>query len=490
MTSAAMDTAVEPRDRPTRMLVIATLLCSYPGIDATGQAHMEYPPNTYVIPTPDPVMFPESFYLYCFEQGIDAIVIASCGTDSPYEGSFDQLAKQVDRTYVLMKERGIDIRRLKLTAICSVCTKAFIKEIAEMEAVLEDLGPVGPSRPSTGAGRGGRSMTADIPTAADYDVLVVGGGIAGLQTALDLADRGRTVLVVEKEPSIGGKMIALSKVFPTMDCASLHHHATDVQRCPPRQRRRLGLLGGRAADARPGRRLQRHHPAQGDLRRRGHLHRLSAVRVRLPGGGAARVRGQDGRASRGLHPLRHGHPAERAHRRRSVHLLRQVREGLPHHPHRHRLRPGGPDRDTAFRRGRAGHRLPDHADRGQGRVSRRGLQRPERPRHGAAALAQRPLRSRPAAIGWQDPRSRGLCAVRRLTRRDPGRALLLARLLHVRHQAGDAPLRLAAAGRHHHLLHGHPLVRQGLRAVLSNGPGHGHRVRQGQGRSHRRASER
>lgn len=147
MTSPAIDTAVELRDRPTRMLVIATLLCSYPGIDATGQAHMEYPPNTYVIPTPDPVMFPESFYLYCFEQGIDAIVIASCGTDSPYEGSFDRLARQVDRTYVLMKARGLDIRRLKLTAICSVCTKAFIKEIAEMEAVLDDLGPVGPPAP-------------------------------------------------------------------------------------------------------------------------------------------------------------------------------------------------------------------------------------------------------------------------------------------------------------------------------------------------------
>ncbi len=56
--------------------------------------------------------------------------------------------------------------------------------------------------------------------AADHDVLVIGGGIAGLQTALDLADRGRKVLVVEREPSIGGKMIALSKVFPTMDCAS------------------------------------------------------------------------------------------------------------------------------------------------------------------------------------------------------------------------------------------------------------------------------
>jgi len=151
MTSPATSTADGAGTRPTRKLVLATLLCSYPGIDATGQAHMEYPPNTYVIPTPDPVMFPESFYLYCFEQGIDAIVIASCGTDSPYEGSFDQLARQVDRTYVLMKERGIDIRRLKLTAICSVCTKAFIKEIAEMEAVLAELGPVGPPAPAPAA---------------------------------------------------------------------------------------------------------------------------------------------------------------------------------------------------------------------------------------------------------------------------------------------------------------------------------------------------
>jgi coenzyme F420-reducing hydrogenase delta subunit len=122
--------------------VIATLLCSYPGIDATGQAHMEYPPNTFVIPTPDPVMFPESFYLNCFEKGIDGILIASCGTDSPYEGSYEQLAARIPAVYTLMKDRDIDIRRLKLTAICSVCIKAFVKEINDMEAVLSELGPV------------------------------------------------------------------------------------------------------------------------------------------------------------------------------------------------------------------------------------------------------------------------------------------------------------------------------------------------------------
>ncbi|MBC7357865.1 MAG: CoB--CoM heterodisulfide reductase iron-sulfur subunit A family protein [Desulfacinum sp.] len=53
-----------------------------------------------------------------------------------------------------------------------------------------------------------------------YDALVVGGGIAGLQAALDLADQDYSVVVVEKDASIGGTMIRLSKVFPTLDCAS------------------------------------------------------------------------------------------------------------------------------------------------------------------------------------------------------------------------------------------------------------------------------
>ena len=52
------------------------------------------------------------------------------------------------------------------------------------------------------------------------EALVVGGGIAGMQSALDLADQGYRVALVEKEASIGGKMIALSKVFPTLDCCS------------------------------------------------------------------------------------------------------------------------------------------------------------------------------------------------------------------------------------------------------------------------------
>jgi heterodisulfide reductase subunit A len=53
-----------------------------------------------------------------------------------------------------------------------------------------------------------------------FDALVIGGGIAGLETALNLAEQNFKVAVVERDASIGGKMIRLSKVFPTLDCAS------------------------------------------------------------------------------------------------------------------------------------------------------------------------------------------------------------------------------------------------------------------------------
>ncbi len=50
-------------------------------------------------------------------------------------------------------------------------------------------------------------------------VVVAGGGIAGMQAALDLADSGYYVYLIEKGPSIGGVMSQLDKTFPTNDCA-------------------------------------------------------------------------------------------------------------------------------------------------------------------------------------------------------------------------------------------------------------------------------
>jgi Heterodisulfide reductase, subunit A and related polyferredoxins len=50
--------------------------------------------------------------------------------------------------------------------------------------------------------------------------LVVGGGIAGIQAALSIADAGYPVYLVEREPSIGGRMAQLDKTFPTLDCST------------------------------------------------------------------------------------------------------------------------------------------------------------------------------------------------------------------------------------------------------------------------------
>ncbi len=50
--------------------------------------------------------------------------------------------------------------------------------------------------------------------------LVVGGGIAGIQAALEIADSGHLVYLVEREPSIGGNMSRLDKTFPTLDCSA------------------------------------------------------------------------------------------------------------------------------------------------------------------------------------------------------------------------------------------------------------------------------
>lgn len=68
-----------------------------------------------------------------------------------------------------------------------------------------------------------RARVLEAQTEAEVPVtrkaLVIGGGVAGIQAALDLADAGHQVYLVEKQPSIGGIMAALDKTYPTMDCS-------------------------------------------------------------------------------------------------------------------------------------------------------------------------------------------------------------------------------------------------------------------------------
>ena len=138
-----MSGTVTAKAKQKKILILATETCAYPGANAVGQAHMSYPANTYVLRVRSPVLFPEKFYLDCFAKGIGGIIIMSCGEECPYEGAYEALAARIDRVYKMMKEEGLDIKRLRLTAICTVCTRAFVNEVNQMNAILAELGPPG-----------------------------------------------------------------------------------------------------------------------------------------------------------------------------------------------------------------------------------------------------------------------------------------------------------------------------------------------------------
>ena len=132
--------AENPTRHNPKILILATISGGYAGADSVGQLHTDYPTNTYILPVLCPCMFPEEFYMRCFEQGIDAILVMYSGTDSPYKGGPERAALLVNQTYPLMKERGIDTRRLRLAAICTVCTKPFLKEVKQADKLLDGIG--------------------------------------------------------------------------------------------------------------------------------------------------------------------------------------------------------------------------------------------------------------------------------------------------------------------------------------------------------------
>ena len=127
-------------EKKPKIMILATLSGGYAGADAVGQLHADYPSNTYILPVMCPSMFPPEFYIRSFKKGIDAIIVMYSGTDSPFKGGPERTAKLINETYPLMKAHGLDTRRLKLAAICTVCTKPFMKEVDQMNQLLEGIG--------------------------------------------------------------------------------------------------------------------------------------------------------------------------------------------------------------------------------------------------------------------------------------------------------------------------------------------------------------
>jgi F420-non-reducing hydrogenase iron-sulfur subunit len=138
----------DPKTNGSRILVLATLSGGYRGADAAGQSHLDYPPNVYILPARTSAIFPPQFYLDSLERGFDAIMVMYSGTDSPYKGESERTAEIITETYAAMKAKGIDTRRLRLAAICTVCVRQFLTEIQRMNALLDEIGPIRGRRPA------------------------------------------------------------------------------------------------------------------------------------------------------------------------------------------------------------------------------------------------------------------------------------------------------------------------------------------------------
>ncbi|QTA79151.1 FAD-dependent oxidoreductase domain-containing protein [Desulfonema limicola] len=136
------------------------------------------------------------------ENELDRVVVASC---SPrlHESTFRQM----------MQEAGLNPYLLEMANLREQCSWVHMFEKDAATEKSEDLVRMAVSRAKILAPLYEEILPMTKKT------LVIGGGIAGIQAALDLADNGYQVILVEKSPSIGGTMARLDKTFPTMDCS-------------------------------------------------------------------------------------------------------------------------------------------------------------------------------------------------------------------------------------------------------------------------------
>ncbi len=136
------------------------------------------------------------------EQGLNRVVVASC---SPrlHEATFRQC----------LAGAGLNPYLLEMANLREQCSWVHGSEPEAATAKAKDL-----VRSAVARTRG-LTVRQEIEVPMTKSTLVIGGGVAGVQAALDLADAGYQVTLVEKEPSIGGMMARLDKTYPTMDCS-------------------------------------------------------------------------------------------------------------------------------------------------------------------------------------------------------------------------------------------------------------------------------
>ncbi|MFB3896361.1 MAG: FAD-dependent oxidoreductase [bacterium] len=136
------------------------------------------------------------------DQGLDRVVVASC---SPlmHESTFRKACEQGGLNPYLFQMANI---REQCSWVTEDPDKATLKAKALVSAAVHKAEFLEPLEKKE--------------VAINPNVLIIGGGIAGIQAALEIANAGKKVYLVEKEPSIGGHMAQFDKTFPTLDCAA------------------------------------------------------------------------------------------------------------------------------------------------------------------------------------------------------------------------------------------------------------------------------
>lgn len=123
-----------------RILVFSTNNISDPGIDLAGSQHMDYSPSVDVISVPCSGGINPGWIAHAIDAGFDGVFIAADGGDCAYlPDCTTRTAKIAERAQALLAERGKDPRRVKMAAICSVCSEPFVSHMKQFGEALKKL---------------------------------------------------------------------------------------------------------------------------------------------------------------------------------------------------------------------------------------------------------------------------------------------------------------------------------------------------------------
>jgi F420-non-reducing hydrogenase iron-sulfur subunit len=127
-------------NRKTKILVFSTEKISDPAIDMAGLLKLHYPSTVYTISVPCSSGIKPAWIMHAFEKGFDGVFIAADGSDCPYgETCTEKTGKIVSNTHELMKEKNMETARLRMAAICSVCSEAFVRQMKSFNDFLLKL---------------------------------------------------------------------------------------------------------------------------------------------------------------------------------------------------------------------------------------------------------------------------------------------------------------------------------------------------------------